>query len=217
MKNRETTGMTKAVQDNRVSIKQGRIEIRREGKPVSGQLAGNGSVYLVVDCSGSMGGHKLVRAKLGAMEFAKEAWIKGYAVGLIQFASSAEHLCEPQRQAQLLQHSLELLVADGSTNLSEGIELAAKNLTTKSTPKVMVIITDGKPDSRTNALNAALQAKRAAIDIITIGTEDADQALLRELASRADLAMAVAANQLDQGIASSARMLPSGNQPQRPR
>ena len=46
------------------------------------------------------------------------------------------------------------------------------------------------------------------IDIITIGTEDADRIFLKELASRSDLSVMVSSDDLGSGIASTAKMLP---------
>jgi Mg-chelatase subunit ChlD len=155
-----------------------------------------------------MAGSKLSQAKQGAVEFAKQAWGKGYSVGLIQFASSAQHTCELQKQAGALQSRLELMAASGSTNMAEGIELAAEHLAKQGKPRVLVLVTDGQPDSCEAAIKAAQKAKEHQIDIIAIGTDDADQALLRTLASRTELALEVVASQLTEGIASAARMLP---------
>ena len=53
-----------------VSVSKGNIEIRHEGKPVSGTDV-TGYVYLLVDRSASMDGNKLRQAKSGALKFAK--------------------------------------------------------------------------------------------------------------------------------------------------
>src|SRR3989344_9047152 len=54
---------------------------------------GRAFVYLVIDCSGSMTGHKLEQAKKGSLDFAASALHDGYEVGLISFNSAAFHLC----------------------------------------------------------------------------------------------------------------------------
>jgi hypothetical protein len=49
-----------------------------------------GTVYLLVDCSGSMAeGDKMQQARRGAAGFAKQAQQKGYTIGVIRFGSSA--------------------------------------------------------------------------------------------------------------------------------
>ena len=50
-----------------------------------------GTVYLLLDCSGSMGyDSKLEQAKSGAIGYAKDAQDKGFSVGIIQFPTQAE-------------------------------------------------------------------------------------------------------------------------------
>ena len=79
------------------------VRIRHTGQAISVSLKETGSVYLAVDCSGSMEGDKLRQAKRGAMDFAKGALKKGYATGLIRFDTMAVHLCEPQRNITVLE------------------------------------------------------------------------------------------------------------------
>jgi len=196
--------------DRRISVSKSGIEIRREGKPVKAMVGESGTVYLAVDCSGSMEGDKLAQAKRGAVEFAKEAQKKGYWTGLITFDTSATHLCSPQRDIAVLQKTIESVVASGTTNMTHVIELAVEELHSKKGKRVLVIVTDGAPDSARTALKAAQQAKKEGIDIITVGTEDADYAFLKRLASRNELATVVASKQLKEGIVATAKMLPRG-------
>lgn len=202
--------ITRRCEDERVTISKGGLEIRHAGKPISSTDAGTGSAYLVIDCSWSMEGIELAEAKKGAGEFVREALSKGYSVGLIRFASSASHICEPQRTVEPLQRHLKAMKAGGSTNMAAGTRLALDHLRHKASPRVAVVATDGVPDSEEDALAAAQEAKRSGIDIITIGTENADRGFLSKIASRTDLAITVSRGQLGQGIASIARMLPRG-------
>ena len=201
------TGITRR-QDRRVAVSSGAIEIRRQGKPVGTVAPASGHVYLVIDCSVSMAGAKLIEAKEGAVEFARDALAKGYGVGLIQFGSSATLLCEPQRDLGAVRRYVGRLRLGGSTDLASGISMAVDSLGSGPEQRSMVIVTDGQPNSRAAALKATGQAKMAGIDIIAIGTDDADEALLQELATRSDLSTMVAAADLGRGIASTARMLP---------
>ena len=68
--------------------------------------------------------------------------------------------------------------------------------------------TDGQPDKVGAALKAGQAAKDDGIDIITIGTDDADQEFLKKLASRADLGRRVSQEKFAQGIASASQLLP---------
>jgi len=194
--------------DERATIFQGGIKIKRGGKPISGELIKVGFVYLVLDCSWSMEGQKLEQAKRGALSFARDALTKEYSTGLVQFESIASHLCEPQRDIEILGQYLRKIEAGGSTNMADAIRLAAKKLRDKAGFRVMVIVTDGMPDDEEKALKAAKQAKSNKIDIITIGTDDADEEFLKKLASKKELNVIVSNNQLEQGIVSTVKMLP---------
>ncbi|MFQ6026984.1 MAG: VWA domain-containing protein [Dehalococcoidia bacterium] len=195
-------------QDGRVALAGGGIEIRRMGKPVGGTLRQVGSVYLVIDCSSSMGGDKIAQAKKGSLDFAEQALSKRYAVGMIKFASGATHICDPQEKLSQVQQTLRSLEANGSTDMAAGIGLARVKLGGKLAPLAMVVITDGMPDDQEAALREAENAKRAGIDIITVGTDDADRSFLRKLASRNDLVVVVENVQLGRGITAAAGLLP---------
>ena len=203
--------ITRRERGDRVTVSKQGLEVRRTGKPVSSIGTGSGCAYLVIDCSWSMEGAELGEAKRGAIDFAREALAKGYSVGLIRFASSASHLCEPERDVGVLRRHLEALEAEGTTDMAEGIRLATSRLRNRTKPRVAVVATDGMPDSKEDALAAAHEAKRNGVGIITIGTELADREFLRQIASRTELAVMVSKGQLGRGIASSARMLPEGN------
>ena len=202
-------------QDQRVTSTGRGIEIRRTGKPVKSTAPQGGAVYLVIDCSGSMAGDKMAEARKGAIDFSSEALVKRYAIGMISFASEANHISEPRQELANVQRHLPGLEAGGSTNMASAIKLATVKLTGRQAPRAMVMITDGMPDHEEKALDAAQEAKEQGIDIITVGTDDADRAFLEKLASRKDLVVVVKSDQLGKGITSAAGMLPGGHGPSR--
>jgi len=178
------------------------------GKPVLPRRSGK-TVYLIVDCSGSMAeGNKIEQAKKGAIGFAGEAQRKEYSVGLIQFASHAEHIFEPQNELTSLNASVERLSANGSTNMAAAIQMARNNLLDKAGEKVICIVTDGMPDDKEATLAEANEARTQGIEIMTIGTDGADKDFLEELATRKELSLKVLRDQLERGIVSMAKMLP---------
>jgi Mg-chelatase subunit ChlD len=204
----ENNGIKIIKSDKRAVISQGGVKIQREERPIKGELAKVGFVYLVVDCSESMAGQKLNQAKKGALSFAKDALAKEYSTGLVQFESVATYLCEPTRDIEMLHRHLQKMEVGGSTNMAEAIRLTTDKLRDKAGFRVMVIVTDGMPDDEQVALEEAREAKNNRIDIITIGTDDADEGFLKKLASRTDLNVMVASNQLERGITSTVNMLP---------
>ncbi len=205
--------IARAGQDGRGAPAGGGIEIRRKGRPVESTLLRGGSVYLVIDCSSSMEGDKIAQAKKGALDFAEQALSKRYAVGLISFACEATHICDPLVEAVQVRRNLHRLTANGSTNMAGGIDQATVKLRGKPGPLALVVITDGVPNDQKAALTAAEKAKQSGIDVITVGTDDADRSFLQKLASRNDLAVVVKNEQLGEGIRSSAVMLPGGPAP----
>ena len=179
------------------------------GKPiVPAKPFFGGTVYLVIDCSGSMDDGKMNQAKRGASGFANESQRKGYSVGLIQFSSSAEHVVEPQKELALLNAAIERMTAGGSTNMAAAINLATEKFADRNGEKIICLVTDGMPDSRDAALEAANRAKQANIDIMTIGTDDADRYFLEQIATKKELAAKVSRDQLAQSMVSMAKLLP---------
>ena len=80
--------------------------------------------------------------------------------------------------------------------------------------KAIVIVTDGIPNSPgdpQSSLKAGEFAKSLQIDIIAIGTDDADQDFLKKLATRSELGIKVTSEKLEQSITSAVKLLP-GNQ-----
>jgi len=169
----------------------------------------NGFVYLLIDCSGSMSAsNKLQHAKLGAKGFPIDAHAKGYSIGLISFDSHASHLLELQRDLTVFERAVQKLQIGGSTNMAEAIVSAVTHLGERPGTTVICIATDGKPDDKGATLRAADDAKDRGIEIMTIGTDDADNEFLALLATTRELAVKVATARLREGITSMARLLP---------
>jgi Mg-chelatase subunit ChlD len=204
---------TDTSKDTQVSVSKGNIEIQHQGKPVAGS-AMTGYVYLLVDRSASMEGDKLRQAKKGALNFAKEALNKGYFTGLIQFDSSARLLCEPYRDMSVIDRAVSKMDVGDTTHMSKAINLASNLLKGMPGMRVMVIVTDGMPNGEgdpVSSLKAGQVAKDSGIDIIAIGTDDADQKFLKRLASRSELGVKVESKNLEKTITDSARILPAGD------
>ncbi len=169
-----------------------------------------GTVILVIDCSSSMlAGTKLTQAKNGIIDFARSALQKNYRVGLIAFSGKAQYLCKPDRNLEHIKQGISELYARDSTNMAAAIDLAKNNLIKGSVkdPRAIVIATDGVPNSAEDALFQAKLAKKNGIDIIAIGTDDADYDFLKKLASRSDLAEKVPQINFGMGIAETADKL----------
>ena len=158
---------------------------------VSGQcvdLAGVDTM-LVIDRSGSMAGRKIDAARSAALAFLGEIRFDVSRVGLVVFNSDATAPISLTNDASAVADAIVGFgQAVGGTDIGEGIQLAAAELITNSrpgVPRVMVMMTDGRPDGTTiDADQAAAEAKQAGIRIFAIGFgTDLDTALLKRVAS----------------------------------
>ena len=176
------------------------------------QKAAPAVTFLLIDCSTSMVGEKLIQGISGAQDFAEEAISRGYAVGVIRFSGDALILSKPQRSVNSLMESVRNLEANGSTNMTSALELAFSQLGHLDGERAVVLVTDGQPDDRKSTLGAARRMVAAGVGIITIGTDDADITFLRQLATKSELAIKVEPSRLSGGIASAARLLEAPRQ-----
>jgi hypothetical protein len=92
--------------------------------------------------------------------------------------------------------------------MAQAIKMAHDLLKKLDTTRVILIATDGIPDNANDALLEGLKAKEDKIDIITIGTDDANQEFLKRLATRADLGKKVTREVFSQAISSASNLLP---------
>lgn len=192
-----------------VSVRSGGLSISTQSQHVNLHLKReHGQAYFLIDCSASMAGYKLEEAKQGILDFARDAIRKEYLLGLIEFSSSATILCKPGRDINLLADCLKTMRASGGTNMAAAIKAAIAAFENVKSERVIVIATDGQPDKVGAALDAGKAAKKEGIDIIAIGTDDADQGFLKKLASRADLGRKVTSEKFAQSIVDSAQLLP---------
>ncbi|HUD11713.1 MAG TPA: vWA domain-containing protein, partial [Candidatus Saccharimonadia bacterium] len=153
-------------------------------------------VYLLIDCSSSMEGNPMRQAKDGALHFADDSRERGYRVGLIRFADNANALQNPETG---FTDAVQSLVAFGTTNLAEAIDLAIEHLVREAVgQKVMCVVTDGMPDSERKALAQARRAAQNDIQIMVIGTSGADRKFLAKLATASSLSNYVSQDNLEQ-------------------
>jgi Ca-activated chloride channel homolog len=163
-------------------------------------------VLLLIDTSGSMTGDKISQAKSGAIDFSRSAALGGYATGLAVFADRAAMVCDPTVQSAGFEKKISATrvgMVGGSTNLAAGLDLAGK---VKGLSAV-VVITDGQPNSCEDALRSAAALKQRGVEILCIGTDDADKSFLDQLATRKELALHVGAQNIRVSIGQATRLL----------
>lgn len=170
---------------------------------------GSGAVvFLLIDTSGSMYGEKIDQVKQGALDFTKTALRKGYLVGLIKFDSYAVLLCEPTANFSVILGKVGELVADGGTNLAPALTIASQKMLGCRTHRAIVVATDGGPHDPVDCPRIAERMKKDGIEILAIGTEDANWEFLSRLVSRKDLNLRVRDAELKRGFNLMANKLP---------
>lgn len=165
-------------------------------------------VVLLIDTSGSMDGSALAQAREGALGFARKAIEDGWAVGLIRFSDRSDFACKPTRDLEILKKSLPW-VASGGTAMHNAITEALDHLETVRRRRAICIVSDGIPDDKSAAVNAAQRAKRLAVEVIVIGVDGADIAFLAQLATRRELSRRTSIAALPNTMEDAARLLPS--------
>jgi Mg-chelatase subunit ChlD len=167
------------------------------------------NALLLIDTSGSMAGAKIEQATNGAVEFAHSAIAQRYATALAVFGDRAAMVCDPTADAAHFESKIAKLrvgLVGTTTNLAAGLVLAGKF------PELaaVVIVTDGLSNDNAAALDAADSLKKRGVDIICIGTDDADARFLKKLATRSDLATHVSSRELRSAISGASHLLPQG-------
>jgi Mg-chelatase subunit ChlD len=167
-----------------------------------------GTVYLLLDHSASMADKGKMEGLIrGSLRLFAEARRREYAVGAVGFADHAHLLlrasCDPRR----LKAQLSTLKPDGRTAMAQALRLATRRLRGRRGDKVILLVTDGMPDSREAALDAARSARMQGITVIAIGTGGADEAFLAALTPKPELAAKVESAQLEETVGTAVQRL----------
>ncbi len=167
-----------------------------------------GVVYLVLDHSTSMADPgKMNALREGALRFFLEAVQRDYAVGAVAFAGSAEVITGAGLDAHRFWRRLHALRPFGRTAMAQGLRTAMGRMRFRFGRKVLVLISDGVPDDREAALEAARLARARGVTLIPIGTGAADFDFLATLAGRPEMARYVSEAELAGAIADVAQTL----------
>jgi Mg-chelatase subunit ChlD len=186
--------------------KEGKLSLRAADGVEAEVRTSPRNVLLLIDTSGSMAGTKIEQARNGAISFAHSAIAKSYPTALAVFADRAAMLCDPTADAASFAKKVARIdtgLVGGTTDLAAGLILAGKFRELAA----VVVVTDGQSNDNNTALQVAATLKNRGIDIICIGTDDADSDFLGQLATRSDLATHVSSKNLRAAITDASRYL----------
>lgn len=173
-----------------------------EQRVVTLPATGSRTVFVLVDASGSMVFKKFKDATKGALDFGLVCITRHYEVGVVVFSTKAA-ASSPTSDATTFRAKIDKLECTGG-----GTYLAsALGYTLDYKPAYVVVVTDGVVADSTESLAVAQRLKSSGTEILAIGTDDADQEFLKELASRSDLSVKVAPIDLAQAIRDASRLL----------
>ncbi|MDZ7745638.1 MAG: vWA domain-containing protein [Halobacteriales archaeon] len=128
-------------------------------------------VALVSDTSGSMS------QEIGDLKSAAKGFVDNLSspdeAAAISFSNGASLNQELTTTYQAVKDAIDMYTAGGGTDMGQGISTAENELlngtnATSGTSKVMIVLTDGQPNSESAATTAATAAKNAGIRIFTI-------------------------------------------------
>ena len=141
------------------------------------------TIYLLIDVSASMAGSPLLEAQNAARAFLDRCDFTNTQVGLIAFSDQVTLMADATDHVRRIQAAIARLEADGTTNLTEALELANERLLNLPHTRYLVILTDGYPDAPESAVEQAVAARHQGIEIVAIGIGAADVDYLRRLSS----------------------------------
>ena len=125
---------------------------------------------LLLDTSGSMYGRALSEAKKACNSLLEEMInFDIHRMGLITFDSTAHKLSGLSKNKEKLKSYISDILASGGTNMVSALQFAYDELNKSKREKVVIIVTDGYPDSMAETLNFAAKLKFADMRIIAIG------------------------------------------------
>ena len=183
------------------------------GRPPEVALVGQAErirVFLLIDVSSSMMGQPLVEAQTAAREFLDRCDFTTMEVGLVSFSTLVALQCAATSNVRRLHAAIGRLEGEGSTNLTDALEMARGQLVATDAKRYIVILTDGFPDAAESAVEQALAARGQGIDIVAIGTGDADRDYLGRLASSEHASIFARSGELVQTFGHIARMIAEG-------
>ena len=167
-------------------------------------------VLLLIDVSASMTGQPLIEAQTAANEFLSRCDFTTMEVGLISFSTLVALQSAATNNVRRLHAAVHRIEAQGSTNLTDALEMARGQLVSGERKRYIVILTDGYPDAPESAVEQALAARQQGIEIVAIGTGDADRDYLRRLASSEQASIFARSGELVQTFGHIARVIAEG-------
>ena len=138
-------------------------------------------VALILDTSGSMSGDPLAQLKTQVKEVCNELVIKGCQVGIVEFGFGTDIVCPLTNDFDRLRKDIDGLRAGGGTPMAEGIQRTSGMLQEVGGRQVAILVSDGFPNSLTEAQQEANRLKELGVTLYTISIGDDGADFLRSI------------------------------------
>lgn len=161
---------------------------------------------LLIDTSGSMSDGKLTAVQQAAAHFVQNWDLSRSAIAVVGFDSTARVYSPASQQRQQVLDAIAQLKLGDTTNMAEGVRLATNQLPADH-PRTILLFTDGQPDNALLARAEAYRAQSMGVQLVAIGTLDADKALLAHMTGRPEWVFSVQDNRFEQAFAQAGQVL----------
>ena len=165
------------------------IEIQKGAKPLEAPKAAPIDFALLIDTSGSMRFDNGLTDAISASKalFDEMIDLDVHRLSLIPFSDGAEVLSHLSHDRAALKSKVDYMSAGGGTNMIRALKAAYEELRDSQNERVVIMVTDGYPNSTTGTLSYANELKNNNIRLIAIGAgSDIRFGFLRDLASPGD-------------------------------
>lgn len=168
------------------------LEVTENGEPVDLELTPLSDqsldVVLTIDVSASMSGEPLGQAKVAALEFIDELPSQA-RVAIIGFGGSAELRSGFTTDRGSSRDAVNALTDGGGTALYDGVTLSAEQVNASDADRsAVVVLTDGadtESDADLEAASSAVEGAQSEFYVVSLETEEIDEAALSDLADAA--------------------------------
>lgn len=153
--------------------------------PADSRAAGEATIYLVFDVSGSMYDEPIRLAKEAAKAFVKACDLGAIKIGIMRVSDSTGILTTPSSKGSKIYSAIDgLNVGDGGGgNSADPFVELKQELGNFEGARFAVVLADGVWSNQALAVSRAAQCHEAGIDVIGVGFGGADKEFLRKISS----------------------------------
>ncbi len=167
---------------------------------LANSAVGPRSICLVLDHSGSMQHGKLEEVKAAAKSFARRQDLSKHYIAVVGFAGDANIAIPLTRQLGQIETAIDRLRIAGGTAIHLGLRAAEQALSDAGAPRHILLFTDGQPTWRAAALATARSVRHRGIQIVAIGTGDADTECMTRIAGDPRLVLWARSGQFEEAF-----------------